>query len=103
MPFIKTALLDSGTAENITHFAAVRMRLQGTGKLKMSFISQDDVFTQNLMPIVMQELNNIQPTRLGNFMQQRAIVELHTDDRLDFFRVNRIIVFIKETYSSYPG
>jgi hypothetical protein len=103
MPFVKTALLNSESAENITHFTAVRMRIQGTGNLKMSFISQDNVITQNLAELPMKELNERQPTRLSNFMQQRAIFELHTEKRLDFFRINRIIVFIKETYSSYPG
>lgn len=103
MPFVKTALLNSDSAENITHFNAARLRLQGTGNLEMSFISQDNVITQDLAPIVMHELNNIQPTRLANFMQQRAIFELHTTQRLEFFRINRIIIFVKETYSSYPG
>ena len=94
----------SGSAgENITHFNAVRMRIQGTGNLKMSFISQDEVITQDLAPLVMAELTNIQPTRLANFMQQRAIFKLGTTEKDEFFRINRIVLFTKETFSSFPG
>lgn len=98
-----TARSQGSAGENITHFNAIRMRIQGEGNLQMSFISQDNVYTQDLAELPLKELNNIQPTRLANFMQQRAIFELHTEKRLEWFRINRIIIFTKETFSSYPG
>jgi hypothetical protein len=98
-----TARTSGSQGENITHFNAIRMRIQGSGNLKMSMISQDEIITKSMVDLPLKEANNIQPTRLTNFMQQRAIFELHTEKRLDFFRINRIILFTKETFSSYPG
>lgn len=88
--------------ENIIHFGAVRMRIQGVGNLKSSFISQDDVYSQELMDLQMAEATAVQPTLLVNFLQQRAYYRLGTEKRLEWFRINRIIIFTKETFSSYP-
>lgn len=89
--------------ENISHFTAVRIRVVGSGKLRMRMISDDEVVEQTLVPFTMAERTNIQPTRLCNFMQQRAQLEIKTTAKDEIFRINRIIIFAKETFSSYPG
>lgn len=106
MPFIQTALFPTGQdsqGENITHFTAVRMRLQGGGFLDMDLNSLDDTQTQQLTPFIMVSATNIQPTRLCNFVQQRASLRISTDEINEWFRINRIIIYVKEHGTSYPG
>ena len=106
MPFIKTALFPDGQGsqgENIIHFTAVRMRLQGGGNLDMTLYSLDDFYTDILVPFAMTNTTNIQPTRLSNLNQQRASLYLSTDQINEWFRINRIIVYTKEVATSYPG
>ena len=97
------ALSEGSFGENISHFAAIRVRVNGTGNLVMSVHSLDDVKNKKLVPLVMTPTARIIPTRLVNFLEQRACFELKTVGLDDEFKINRIIVFMKETYSSYPG
>lgn len=89
--------------ENISHFTAVRLRATGAGDLKMKLFSFDDVNSTTLLPLTLQAANNIQPTRICNFVEQRAYLEIKTTEIDNFFKINRIIVFVKELYTGYPG
>lgn len=100
---IGTALSEQSSGENISHFAAIRMRVTGTGSLKMSVYSLDDVKTKALVPFILTSTARIIPTRLVNFMEQRASFELKTTEIDEKFRINRIVVFMKEVFTSYPG
>jgi hypothetical protein len=97
------AISEGSFGENISHFAAIRIRVNGTGKLEMSVFSLDDVRSKKLVPLVMAPATRIIPTRLVNFSEQRACFELKTTGLDDEFKINRIVVFMKEMYSSYPG
>ena len=97
------ALSEVSSGENISHFAAIRIRVNGTGSLKMSVYSLDDVRSKTLVPFTMQTATRIIPTRLVNFMEQRAAFELKTTEIDEKFRINRIIIFMKEVFTSYPG
>ena len=97
------AISEGSSGENISHFAAIRIRVNGTGNLKLKVYSLDDVKFKILVPITMQLKARIIPTRLVNFMEQRASFELKTTDFDEQMRINRIVVFTKEVYKSYPG
>jgi hypothetical protein len=97
------ALSEKSSGENIQHFAAIRIRLVGTGNFKMTVFSLDDVDSKTLVPFTMQTQARIIPTRIVNFTEQRAAFELKTTEMDEYFRVNRIIVFMKEIATSYPG
>lgn len=97
------ALSESSSGENISHFAAIRIRVTGIGSLKMTVYSLDNVKSKTLVPFTMSSLNRIIPTRLVNFMEQRASFELKTTEINERFRINRIILFTREVYTSYPG
>lgn len=106
MPFFKTAMFPTGESsngENITHFTAVRMRLQGEGNLDMTLYSTDDVRNEPLVALVMAATTNIQPTRLSNFNEQRASLNVSTDEIDEWFRIHRLMIFVKEFGTSYPG
>ena len=97
------ALSEQSSGENISHFAAIRIRVNGTGQLKMSTYSLDDVKTKTLVPFTMTPKARIIPTRIVNFMEQRASFELKTTEIDEKFRINRIVIFMKEVFTSYPG
>lgn len=94
---------EGSAGENISHFTAVRLRVTGSGSLVMNFYSLDDINSQQLAPLTMSASTNIQPTRLANFNEQRASLRIGTYQFQEYFRINRIIIFTKEIYSSYPG
>ena len=45
------AFSEQSSGENITHFAAIRIRLVGTGSLKMKVYSLDDVRSKTVSSI----------------------------------------------------
>lgn len=97
------ALSEPSSGENISHFAAIRIRVTGNAQLRMAVYSIDDVRSKTLVPLTVTSANRIQPTRLVNFMEQRASFELKTTDIDEKFRINRIVIFSKEVFTSYPG
>lgn len=94
---------EGSSGENISHINAIRMRVVGQGSLNMTLYSLQDVESQVLVPVTLSSATNRQPTRLANFMQQRASLELETTEIDDYFRINRLIIFTRETFTSYPG
>lgn len=100
---IGSAASEGSSGENISHFAAIRIRVIGIGNLQMKVSSLDNVKSKTLVPLVMQTTNRIIPTRLVNFTEQRASFELKTTSFEEKFRINRIVIFMKEVATSYPG
>jgi hypothetical protein len=97
------AISEASLGENISHFGSIRIRLNGTGNLKMSVFSLDDVRSKTLVPFTMATSTRIIPTRIVNFMEQRAAFELKTTEMDEKFRINRIVIYMKEVFTSYPG
>jgi hypothetical protein len=91
------------TSENITHFTAVRMRVYGTGNVKMKLLSLDEVNQQTLVPLTMSATTNREPTRLCNFNEQRAQLELRTTEINEKMTVTRILVFARQLFTDYPA
>jgi hypothetical protein len=97
------AISEGSFGENISHLAAIRIRLTGEGQLNMRVFSLDDERVKALVPFQMALTTRIIPTRLVNFVETRAAFQLTTTKMNERFRINRIIIFIKEIYSSHPG
>lgn len=93
----------SSTQDNIIHYASVRMRILGSGSLRMSMISQDAIYTQALVPFTMTAATNIRPTRLMNFQHQRASFECQTTAIGEWFKINKIVIYAKEVFVDYPS
>ena len=94
---------EGSVSGNIGHVAAVRMRVVGQGDLNMTLYSLDDIKSKTLVPFTLTATARIMPTRIANFMEQLASLELETTEIDDYFRINRIVIFTKEVFSSYPG
>lgn len=86
----------------IVHYTAVRMRVVGNGSLQMTMHSQDNTFTQTLVPFTMSATTNIRPTRQMNFQHQRAALRGRTTSINERFHINKIIIFAKAVFSEYP-
>lgn len=93
----------SATQDNIVHYTSVRMRIIGNGQLKMTMFSQDNIYSSVLLPFTMQATTNIRPTRLMNFQHQRAYLEGKTDSILQWFKINKIVIYAKEVFVDYPN
>lgn len=89
-------------AENILHFGGTRIRVNGSGELKLKWIGLDDVATETLKPLIMSEATGRSLTRLSNFKGQRARLKISVDGLGQHFAINRVVLYVKELYTSYP-
>ena len=90
-------------AEDILHFGGVRLRIDGYGQLDMQLSTINDQNEVQLLPLVLEATPSREPLRLCNYMTQRAKLKLSTDVIDEYINVNKIIIFVKPTYTSYPG
>ena len=103
MPFIETALLGDDNGESILHFGLVRYRVVGSGNLIQTFYGLDRAQSQVLQNLAMSTVSGRELVKLSNFKGQRALLRLETVEINEYFEFNRVIIFIAELYSGYPG
>jgi len=100
----KGAATDQGSGgENVQHFSTIRIRATGQGELKLAVHSLDYIRTKDLVPLPLHAATRIVPNRIVNFVEQRACFELYTTELNEYIRINRIIIYMKEIYTSTPG
>jgi hypothetical protein len=87
----------------IQHFAAIRVRVTGTGNLKPTLFSLDDVRSYDLVDIAMSSTPGRFMDRLSNVVEQRAYLRLRTTEISEYFRINRITIFTKTVATQYPA
>lgn len=111
MPFIETAQLNNvGAAasqgssdEDICHVAGIRYRVTGTGILRTTLYSYDEVRSKVLGTITMSSALGKAPFMVTNFMSQRTVIRIETTAIDEIFEISRIILFIKPVFTSHPG
>jgi hypothetical protein len=92
----------SSGEEVINHYGAVRLRVNGSASLQMTFFSLDKTLQNILVPVPLQSLTAVEPNRLGNFTQQRAKLMIRTTEINETFQISKIIVFVKPVAKSWP-
>lgn len=97
------ASAERSVGEYASHFSAIRIRVTGVGKLRLSIYSIDKLRSKLLVPLDMTVTARHSMNRLVNFVEQRASFTISTQDMGESFRINRILIFSKELYKSYPG
>lgn len=90
-----TARNSGSSGEVFSHFNGVRLRVNGTGALKIKMFNLDEQDSTELQDVVMSERTGIQPFTLANFIAQRVSLELKTVTINDYVRINRIIIYSK--------
>jgi len=94
---------EGSSGENVQHFSTIRIRATGQGKLNAMVHALDYEKSKQLVSLPLQEKPRIQPNRIVNFVEQRASFSFFTTQMDDYVRINRIIVYMKEIYTSTPG
>lgn len=87
----------------INHYGGIRFHGTGAGNLRFRLFSLDEVKVSALMPIALRTKSVVEPTRLANFTQQKAKLEVRITEIDETFSINNIIVFTKPVAKSYPG
>lgn len=87
---------------SLLHFNAARLRVTGSGNLRLSFRSLDDVNVQTLAPLAMQATTNREPTVLANYIDQLGSLRFETTAINETFSICKIVIFVKPYGSSYP-
>jgi len=93
----------SGLNGESIHFHAVRLRVNGGGNLDLTLRSLDSIRNSNLNSVVMTSKTNIEPTKLANFIEQRAQLEFGTDAIDEVFTISKIIIYIRPIATGLPG
>lgn len=93
---------NSGNEGIINHLGLVRARVQGIGTLKLRAFGYSQNSSESLPSITLIATTDIIPTVLGNFKKQKMQIQFMTTEKDEYFRLNRIIPFIKPTAASYP-
>jgi len=88
---------------NILHFGAVRVRVTGSGNLDLQMLGYDDILTQTRAPLVMTPTSAQEKVRLFNFISPEMMFKFSTDEINEYFRVNRVTIFVKTQWSEYPA
>jgi len=97
------ARTSQGGGEFVYHIAGVRLRVVGSGSLRLFYHSLDNVRNLTLLPLPLSSASAIEPTRLGNFRSQRTQLELKTDSIDEYFQISKIVIFAKPSATSLPG
>ena len=98
-----TARGHGSSGDYLSHFAAVRIRVNGSGTLRTTLLGQDNVTSYALANTTMASANRFSARLLANAVEQRALVQLQTTDLDDDFTVHRLIVFAKPIWTEIPG
>jgi len=88
--------------QSICHITAVRMRIVGSGNLKTAVFSLSNTRSQFLADTALESTTNRLVNRLSNFREQGIQVLIRLTAESEYFNVNTIIPFVKESASSYP-
>lgn len=91
------------TGEFEHHTVGIRMRVTGTGNLKLALTDYSNIQTQNLVPLPMVLNTRFEPTRLANFQSQRTRLVGTTTEINEVFEISRILIFAKPVAIEYPG
>lgn len=86
----------------INHCVAVRMRLTGSGNLKMRLLSLDEESSYQLPDAVMSPTTQRYPNQLANFSTQRYQLEISTEEIDETFNFHQVIIYNKQIATSYP-
>lgn len=86
----------------ILHFGSIRYRVTGSGNLRTTLLSLDDVNQQSLPVYAMVSSTAKELSILANFRSQRSKIRIETTAINETFNISKIVVFIKPTAAGFP-
>jgi hypothetical protein len=93
----------SGGEETVNHYGLVRLRVNGAAQLRMTLFSLDRIISNVLVPVPLKSQTYLEPTRLSNMTQQRAKLQITTTGLGEYFRISKIVIFVKPVAKSWPS
>lgn len=93
----------SSRGDFINHFTGVRIRLQGSGVLRPTVFSQDNVQSYTLPTITMASASRFSNFVLCNVTEERALLQLQTTAIDEDVTIHRIIVFARPVATEIPA
>ena len=92
----------AGSPSYLIHFGAVRLRINGSGNLKILLKSFDDVNIYYLTDLVLATTTNREALILSNYIDQRGRLHIELTEINESFNVSKIVVFTKVVATGYP-
>lgn len=89
-------------AHEVIHFNGYTSRVVGAGDLVGTFKGLDNVFTKSILPLTLSATNYKEPTRLSNFVSQRARLRLETLLIDEWAKITKLTIWVKSTATGYP-
>jgi len=86
----------------LIHFNAVRLRVTGSGNLRLSLRSLDNINVSTLAVLPMLNVTNRELVTLSNYIDQLGQLELKTTAINETFSLSRIVIFVKPIATSHP-
>lgn len=93
----------SSDEELVNHYGGVRLSVTGVGNLRLKLYSKDEIKISPLISLPLNIQDNKSPTRISNFTQQKAKLEVRVSELNETFKINKMIVFVRPVAKSYPG
>lgn len=88
--------------EYINHFTAIRMRIKGSGNIKGTLYSYDEVRSDVLNPTAMAVTADDPLTILADFTSFAAKLRLEITEIDEYFNINNITIYSKPVANSFP-
>lgn len=86
----------------LLHCGALRYRVTGSGVLRTTLRSLDDVRSATLPTHTLASVTNREPVILANFVEQRMQIEIGTTALNEVFKLSKLTVFIRPVATGYP-
>jgi hypothetical protein len=88
--------------EYINHFGSIRARLKGTGNIKGTLYSYDEINSNVLVPFAMSSVTANPVTLLTDFTSFVAKLEFKTTEIDEIMDFSQIIIYSKPVANSFP-
>lgn len=90
------------SVDNINHLGSVRIRVKGSGNLKIKAYSLDFINESQLPNIGMAVGTNKVETVLADFKEQKMQLEIGTTEENEYFVLSRVIPYLRPIATEYP-
>ena len=94
--------ITNNKADFLLHTVAVSYRAYGSGNLRTTLFSLQDVTSDVLAPIPLAAATNKFPTVIANFSDQRTQIQFQVTSYDETFTIAKITAFAKPTATGYP-
>jgi hypothetical protein len=90
------------SAGEILHFSMVRMRVIGSGNLRLTIMPLDGIASEILSPLALSSATSAEKDVLTSVRSQYAQIEVKTTHLNDKFTISRLRILVKPSMASYP-